>query len=219
MHNLIIQRFLGQPNIIWVQMCHHTKSRETRPQRKSLHMNSPSHCTWTWHKTSWTWSSLSLQFLTDSRLEITVQCSGSEMFLLLDPVGLGAGSFLLGLLLEASEPAPVSFTPSPSRCSVPCVSCRVWRADRGAAQMGFSCVRRWWQMPAEAQQRDVLLVSGQTLHTEAPTSCNPPFLSFCLSSVLTFSASLTLFYVSPFPALCSLKPPSPCFPLLSFMHW
>lgn len=32
-----------------------------------------------------------------------MQCSGSEMFLLLDPVGLGAGSFLLGLLLEASE--------------------------------------------------------------------------------------------------------------------
>lgn len=102
----------------------------------------------------------------------------------------------LAASLTSSLRAPVCFTPSSSCCSVPCVpcvSCRVWKADRGAPQMGFSCAQ-WWQMPEEAQQRDVLLLGGQTLHAEAPTSrTSLSLFPFCLSYVLTFSASLTLF--------------------------
>lgn len=127
------------------------------------------------------------------------QCA--RTFLLLYPVGLCAAPFLLRLSLQASEPAPVCFTPSSLCCGVPCVSCRVWKADRGAPQMGFSCVQ-WWQMPAEAQQRDVLLLSGQTLHAEAPTS----------------RTSLSLFpFFLPAYHMCSLSLPHLlflCFPFL-----
>lgn len=105
------------------------------------------------------------------------------------------------LSLQAPEPAPVCFIPSSSCRGVPCVSCRVWKADRGAPQMGFSCVQ-WWQMPAEAQQRDVLLLSGLTLHAAAPTS----------------RTSLSLFpFFLPAYHMCSLSLPHLlflCFPFL-----
>lgn len=100
---------------------------EESGQEVKNNMCLPSRCIWTWHKTNWTWSSFCRLFLTDSVCRVKVSskdwcwmCADTEMFLLLYPAGLCACSVSLCLWLQASEPATVSFTPSPSWCSVVC---------------------------------------------------------------------------------------------------
>lgn len=178
--------------------------KETSQKERETHTDSPSRCIWTWHKTSWTWSSSRRLFLTDS----ACRRKGSKMFLLLYPARLSAPSSSLLSLISSLWVCSLFSLPRLGavaqsvcvRCGV-CVVCvfRAWTADRRAPHMGFSCGR--------CQRRR----SGWTLKTEAVTSL-PPSSNSSVHPTHSLPLSLSLspfsehFLFSPF--FHSMSPPS-----------
>lgn len=150
---------------------------------------------------------------------LNVQCSDTEMFLLLYPAGLCACAFSLCLWLQASKPATVSFTPSSSWCAV-CVY--------AVCVCGVPVLEGWQKSSSDGLQLCSVVMAdasrGECFPSEwansqdwspsLPDLSLSPSFNFPIHPTCTVSLPLLLLFLAP----CSLNVSPKCFLFLSFMH-